>query len=117
LRPDGSILSEPGYDAATQLYLAPGPGIKLPDIACKPTFDDAHDALYALEELFVEFPFVDEVDRSVALSALITPVIRSAIDVAPMHAISAPIYGSGKSFLMNTASAIATGNDGWEGEL
>jgi putative DNA primase/helicase len=109
LRADGFILSEPGYDPATQLYLAPGPGINLGNVTSKPTQQDAYEALYVLEELLIEFPFVDEIDKSVALSALITPIIRSAIDVAPMHAISAPIYGSGKSFLMNTASAIATG--------
>src|SRR5690606_2110019 len=37
LRPDGSILSEPGYDPATQLLLVEG--LELPDIA--PTKDNA----------------------------------------------------------------------------
>ena len=67
-------------------------------------------ALALLEDLLVEFPFADpDVDKAVALSGLITPVIRAAIDACPMHAIKAPEYGSGKSYLINLVSAIATG--------
>jgi putative DNA primase/helicase len=93
VRPDGSILSEPGYDPITQLFLAPSPGIELSNIPEHPTKEDASKALLVLEGLLSEFPFVDDVDKSVATSALMTPVIRSAIDVAPMHTISAPAYG------------------------
>jgi putative DNA primase/helicase len=90
------------------LYLAQGPGIRLRDVD-PPSKATAEQALAVLSNLLAEFPFVDETDKSVALSLLITPVIRSAIDVAPMHVASAPTYGSGKTFLMNTAAAIATG--------
>jgi len=44
-----------------------------------------------------------------ALSTLITPVVRGAFSVAPMHVADAPVAGSGKSYLFDTASAIATG--------
>ena len=47
--------------------------------------------------------------RAVALSALITPVVRGALAVAPMHAFEAKVPGSGKSFLTDTVSVIATG--------
>ena len=110
LRHDGSILSEPGYDPETQLYHAANPNLQLPRMSEKPNKDDAFAALGLLEELLTEFPFVDpRVDKAVALSALITPVIRAAMDVAPMHAIKAPEYGSGKSYLVNLVSAISTG--------
>ena len=105
LRPDGTILYEPGYDRATQLLLFEPP--KLPPIAEKPSRDDALQALALLDELLGEFPFVDQqASRSVALSALITPVVRGAFPVSPAHVARAPTAGSGKSYLFDTASAI-----------
>ena len=110
LRHDGSILLESGYDLETQLYHAANPNLKLPEMSERPTKDEALAALALIEGLLSEFPFADpKVDKAVALSALITPVIRAAIDAAPMHAIKAPEYGSGKSYLVNLVSAIATG--------
>ncbi len=108
LRPDGTILSEPGYDPATQLLLMSPP--PLPPIPDKPTMAQASAALKLLEGLLSEFPFVDEASRSVALSALITPVVRGAMSVVPLHAISAPVPGSGKSYIIDVAAVISTGD-------
>jgi putative DNA primase/helicase len=55
------------------------------------------------------FPLVNDADKSVALSGLISPVVRGAMSVVPLHAFSAPVAGTGKSFLVDLASAIATG--------
>jgi putative DNA primase/helicase len=107
LRPDGTILSTPGYDPSTKLLLLDPP--KLPSIPDNPTRDHALSALKLLDSLLDAFPFVDEASRSVALSALITPVVRGAMPVAPLHAASAPVAGSGKSYLVDLASAILTG--------
>ena len=38
-----------------------------------------------------------------------TPVVRGAMQVAPLHAYDAPEAGSGKSYLVDLASTIATG--------
>jgi putative DNA primase/helicase len=59
--------------------------------------------------LLQEFPFVDEASRAVAVSALITPVVRGAVPVAPLHGTTAPVAGSGKSYIIDLASAISTG--------
>ena len=107
LRPDGSILSAPGYDPATRLLLIEPP--PMPTIPERPSRDDALAALDLLDQLIYEFPFVTAASRSVALSALITPVVRGGMQVAPLHAATAPEAGSGKSYLFDTASAIATG--------
>jgi putative DNA primase/helicase len=40
---------------------------------------------------------------------ILTPVLRGAMPVAPMHLATAPLAGSGKSYLADTASMIATG--------
>jgi putative DNA primase/helicase len=81
----------------------------MPPLAAIPSREDALAALTLLEQLLVEFPFVDDGSKAVALSALITPVVRGAMGVAPLHAFRAPVPGSGKSYLVDTVSAIATG--------
>jgi hypothetical protein len=107
LRPDGSVLDRPGYDQATGLYLASS--LKLPPIPKRPTKDDALAALARLEALLCEFPFEDEASRSVGLSALVTPVVRGMFAHVPIHGFTAPTAGTGKSYLVDTASVIATG--------
>jgi hypothetical protein len=108
LRPDGSLLTQPGYDAATRLILAATP--KIPDIPDRPTREDALAAIKLFDDLLGEFPFADRASRSVALSCLITPVVRAAFPVAPMHVACAPTSGTGKSFLFDIAAAIAIGH-------
>jgi putative DNA primase/helicase len=61
--------------------------------------------------LVAEFPFVDDASKSVALSMLITPVVRPAVGpVVPAHAFSTPAPGTGKSLLANLVGYIATGH-------
>jgi len=74
-----------------------------------PTKDEAAAALIILRELLNEFPFADPASLSVALSALISPVVRGALPVCPLHAITAPVAGSGKSYIVDLAAAISTG--------
>jgi hypothetical protein len=107
LRADGSILSAPGYDAATALLLVDPP--PMPAIPKRPSRDEALASLDLLDRLLDEFPFVDPPSRSVGLSTLMTSVARGAMQVVPMHAADAPEAGSGKSYLFDIASAIATG--------
>jgi phage gp37-like protein len=107
MRPDGSLLTEPGYDKATGLLLVEPP--PMPSVPDEPTRQNALDALKLLEDLLIGFPFVDDVARACALSAMITPVVRGAFPVTPMHASRAPTAGTGKSFLFDTVAAIAIG--------
>jgi hypothetical protein len=107
MRPDGSLLTEPGYDPVTELLLvAPPP---MPPIPEQPTKEDALAALALLEGLLTEFPLVDDVSQAVALSALITPVVRGAFPVTPMHTNRAPVASSGKSYLNDVVAVISTG--------
>ncbi len=107
LRPDGAILVAEGYDPATRLILVAPP--ELPPIPENPTRDLALAALAFLESLLEEFPLIDGPSLSVALSAMITPVVRGAFPVAPMHIARAPVAASGKSYLFDTVAAIAIG--------
>lgn len=108
MRPDGSLLLTPGYDAATGLVLMSPPPI--PSIPDHPTKRDALDALALLYSLLDEFPFTGNDSLAVALSMLLTPVLRGALPPAvPMHVVAAPLAGTGKSYLADIASFLATG--------
>jgi Bifunctional DNA primase/polymerase, N-terminal len=114
LRPDGSLLADPGYDPETELYLAPG--FQIPPIPEHPTKDQALTALKLLVDLLSEFSFKriggeheKRLNRSVALSGLLTPLVRGSLPTAPMHLIAAHMAGTGKSYLVDTAAMIATG--------
>ena len=104
LRPDGTVLSQPGYDPATKLWCAPAGDLRLPPICA--TREAAEAALALFKELLSEFPFVTDLDRAVALAALMTPVLRGACDVTPLLLILATTPGSGKSYLADIASTI-----------
>ncbi len=107
IRPDGSILQTPGYDEKTRLYLFSPP--PMPEISIKPTKDQAANALKLLKGLLGEFPFEDEASISVALSMIITPIVRGACSVVPLHAATAPTPGTGKSYLLDIAAGISIG--------
>jgi hypothetical protein len=81
LRQDGMLIggrNQPQYDAGTGIYYMPG--VDVPTIPENPTWDEACAALGLLIELLDEFPFTGPlsgaVSRSVALSGLITPLVR-----------------------------------------
>jgi hypothetical protein len=118
LKPDGSILSAAGYDPTTKLFHVADETLELHAELHRPTRHLAKRAMEFLEKLLLEFPFVvtkgqdgtqKHVAKAVALSALITPVVRGALSVAPLHAFRATSPGSGKSYLADVASAISTG--------
>jgi len=108
LRPDGSILEQPGYDAATGM-LFDTQQTSFPSITPEPDRDEALAALSYLRKLIDSFPFVGDADRAVALSGILTTVVRRSIPTAPLHAFNAPVAGSGKSLLVDIASMIASG--------
>jgi putative DNA primase/helicase len=119
LRRDGSILDKPGYDERTGiLYMQSEEFGSVPEF---PTKQEAQQALDQLISLIARFPFVgkdgdDAVgkpspSRSVALSAILTTLIRRSIPNAPLHAFNAPVMGSGKSKLVDIASMIAAGHE------
>jgi putative DNA primase/helicase len=106
LRRDGSLLASEGYDEASGLVLVSA--VALPPIGDSRA--EAKVALGVLDELLLEFPFVDARDRSVALSMILTSTLRGAFEVAPMHLVVAPRPGTGKSYLADVASMVATGD-------
>ncbi|MCJ2144413.1 bifunctional DNA primase/polymerase [Methylobacterium sp. E-066] len=109
LRADGTILDKPGYDPETRLFLFLDPSFRMPAVPERPSREEAEQALKLLEDLLIGFPFVGLIDRAVALSCILTALVRSVLPTAPLHAIRASTPGTGKSYLVDLASTIATG--------
>jgi hypothetical protein len=115
LRPDGSLLSAPGYDPPSELYLLPS--LQLPPIAERPTRQDALAALTKLKDLFCEFSFQDKkkdglekrLNCSVSISALLTALLRGSLPTAPIYLVRADTPGTGKSHLVDVIAMVATG--------
>ena len=108
MRPDGTILSTPGYDEATGLYLETS-GVVYPAIPDFPSRDEALAALAVLSEAIAEFPFKAEIHKTAALAGILTALVRRSLYSAPMICISARAPGSGKSLLADLIAMIATG--------
>ncbi|MET4102410.1 hypothetical protein ABIE58_001844 [Roseovarius sp. MBR-78] len=113
LRPDGTVLAQEGYDAASGLILDTG-GAAFDSVPDAPTLIDAVAALGKLKWIIKGFPFVENEEgrspsRSVALSAMLTAVCRRSLRTAPMHGFTAPTMGTGKSLLTDTVAMLAMG--------
>ena len=108
MRPDGSLIQERGYDKATgYLY---EPSIEFPAIDDAPSQDDARNALAIINDLFADFPFIDESARSVPAALFLTIVARPAIaGCTPAFMVDANTRGSGKTLVGDAVAMAATG--------
>jgi hypothetical protein len=99
VRPDGSFIETPGYDAVTGLYMhphAPLRRIEAPVTAEK----IAKAKAIVLDQMLADFPFVSASDRAHMLGALLTPILRHYFHgPTPMFIITATDKGSGKTLL------------------
>ena len=119
LRPDGSLIAESGYDAATGLFLD-FQGEQFTAIPDAPTMEQGKAALALLVREVLEnrcigddentgFAFASTAAKSAALSAILTALVRHTVPTAPLHLFSARRPGSGKSLLADSVSLIGTG--------
>lgn len=108
--PDGRIIDQPGYDRDSGLFYAPDPVLAMPPIPPAPTLADAMVEVERFRDLLVDALFAAPRDVAGAVAALITPVVRSAIDgCVPGFVFDAPMARIGKSELVQFGSLIATG--------
>lgn len=107
-RPDGSIVTEPGYDDATGVFYSPS--IHIEEVPERPSLEDAIAAARTLFAPVAQFPFATDNDRAVWLAGLLTILARPAIDgPVPGFAYNGNRAGAGKGKLIDTQSVIATG--------
>jgi len=98
----------PGYDPESKLFLAFPEGM-FPPAPMQPSRDQAEAALARLAHPLRGFPFVDEAARSVALSGMISSVVRGELRTCPLHEIDAPAAGTGKTKLAEIIGIMGTG--------
>jgi hypothetical protein len=108
LRPDGTVISTPGFDDATGLLFSPTADY-LP-VPSSPSHADAVRAREELLEVVCDFPFASDAHRAGWLAGVLTPFARySFAGPAPLFLADANTRGSGKSLLTDTIAAIAAG--------
>jgi len=108
LRPDGSVLQTPGYDAGTGLLYQPSADFAI--VADLPSRDDAVASTKALVAIVADFPFASSADRSAWFAGLLTTFARPAIrGNTPLLVYDASVRGSGKGKLIDTIAVLATG--------
>jgi hypothetical protein len=108
MRPDGSLLTEPGYDDVTGLLFLPSS--TFPRIPDKPGHLQAQTAAAELLAVVNDFPFASDEHRYGYLAALLTPLVRFAIDgPCPLFLLDANCSGSGKTKLSDIIGILASG--------
>ena len=110
LRPDGSVLDEPGHDAATGLMYVTNEAYPLA-VPLAPNVEQALGALAKLWRPIRLFPFADEVAIGVTLAAMLAACLRPALPTCPATGFDAPAAGTGKTLLAKCIGALATGGD------
>lgn len=107
---DGSLLTVPGYYAADRVILHEPLGIgAVPDA---PTIDDVAAARQLLDqELLIDFPFSSKSDRTHAVCAAITPLVRRMMpeSTSPFFSFEAATPGAGKGKLAQAMFAPSCG--------
>jgi len=111
VRADGSVLAEPGYDAATGYLHLPEPGLIVPPLPGRLKTAHLKEAKALITEMLAGFPFVRDHYRANYIGAmLLTPLIRQ---LAPppykLAGIGAHQPGSGKTLLAQIAMIIHGG--------
>ena len=108
LRPDGTVLEQPGYDPSTAIYLWPN-GV-IPSVDPHPTRDDARRAATLLLDVIGDFPLDTAAHRAAWLAGILTPLARYSFrGPVPMFLLDANSRGCGKSMAVDATCEIVTG--------
>jgi hypothetical protein len=116
LRHDGTILNQPGYDAATGIFVVkPKKRYHIPE---SPTRKDARRALKKIREVYSDFPFAGRKhgstrktpDESVILALNMSALTHATIDQHPFYISSAPERRTGKDKLLQGAAILCYGH-------
>jgi hypothetical protein len=112
LRPDGTVVTKPGYDPETRLCYAPDKTLKVSNIPTDPTKEDLDAACSLMEDTFGQFPFRDpDIDYANLLGLVLTPPLRQVLEAecVPLAIIDSPKMGTGKTLLARAATEILAG--------
>lgn len=111
VRPDGTIVTEPGYDEATRTILMPDEvftGLEVPENPTPEELAAARDLI--LTEWLGDFPLDADADRANLLALVVTPAIRGMVPRAPMAVVDGLQMGVGKNLLADSLLTVYTGH-------
>lgn len=112
----GKFRDTEGYDLRTWTYYLPSTGFVLTEIPEKPTGEDISQGKEIIEDIFHDFPFVDDRAKHNAYAGLITAILRPVIPgPVPLFLVDKPQQGSGASLMQKCIYTIATGEAPEEG--
>lgn len=106
-RHDGSLITSPGWDPITGLYMT-RTGV-CPDLDMTPSKDRARRCIEELYEAVCDFPFETSIDRTAWLAALLGVLVIPAAGCPPLVTITSPTPGTGKSLLAHAIGVIVAG--------
>ena len=110
MRPDGSVITLPGYDRDTGIIYCPS--ADYPPLQKRPTYEDARRACDDIMGLVSEFPVEDNCNLATWLAAVLTVLARPAIDgPCPLLLFDAPTPGTGKTMLAELVGLITNGRE------
>ena len=109
LRPDGSLLQTPGYDARTGYWYEPR--CSFPDVAEEPTKAEAEAAYAELADVFSEFPYVSPEMAAIPVAAALTVIARAHLvnEAVPGFVFDASAGGTGKTLQTDCIATITSG--------
>lgn len=109
LRPDGTLVQDPGYDEATGMFYAPALDVgRIPERPSAALVTAARE--FVLDTVLGDFPWVDKADKANYLALLVAPILRTmAGALVPLGAITAAAAGTGKTLLAGDIPAALYG--------
>jgi hypothetical protein len=117
LASDGTVISEPGSYHLGVFFPMTARHTQVQPIPEKLDREVAIQSLHMIDQIMSEFPFVLDGAKTwrecpslaVVMSAVLSLVARPAIPTVPIHTVSAPSFGAGKTKLAEIASMAALG--------
>lgn len=110
VRPDGSIVTTPGYDEASRTVLVPDAeleGLEVPEHPTREQVDAARDLI--MTQWLGDFPFDSEIDQANTLALLVTPAVRGLVPRVPLAVVDGLQMGVGKNLLADCILRVYTG--------
>jgi hypothetical protein len=102
-----------GYSEMTGCYYHDSSGLVLSYVPNQPTNANVKEAKQSIYgNLLADFPFAVEADRANVMGILLVPLVRNLIQgPTPLHAVTAPSPGTGKTLLVNILATVIQGRD------
>jgi len=107
-RPDGTVVTERGYDPATSLIYDPPTGFEI-SVPERPKKTEVKKALKRIGEVIGDFPYADQASLANTLALALTPILREVITgPVPLAAIDKPTPGTGATLLVESLATSGT---------